>query len=281
MLEALARGRRPATFFLVGEQVERRPGARGARSPPPGMDRAARPSPPQPAAARPATLRRRPRPRHRDDRGRARAGAAPLPPAVRDLQPAGAGDRRAGGLQPLLWSRWGHDWRARRPPERIAAEVTADLARGRRVAAPRRRPLQRARLWRRTVAALPRILERIAAAGLRPVARLSQLTVSAVGVLSLGASGAPRAPTTRATPTAPMTLSRIVARWGMPRSTMSSGPGQGQRERHSRRSPARDHAPRPGGGRGARAAGSSAARIAMTQVIATSAALAGCRSRPT
>ena len=42
----------------------------------------------------------------------------------------------ARGLAPLLWSRWGHDWRAARPPDAIASEATEDLARRRRAAAP-------------------------------------------------------------------------------------------------------------------------------------------------
>ncbi len=55
----------------------------------------------------------------------------------------------ARGLRSLLWSRWGHDWRASWPPERIAAEVAEDLRDGRCPAAPRCRSLQRARLLAR------------------------------------------------------------------------------------------------------------------------------------
>ena len=34
------------------------------------------------------------------------------------------------GLQPLLWSRWGKDWRAFTTPERIAARATRELRAG-------------------------------------------------------------------------------------------------------------------------------------------------------
>jgi peptidoglycan/xylan/chitin deacetylase (PgdA/CDA1 family) len=37
---------------------------------------------------------------------------------------------RAAGLRPLLWSKWGKDWRKFTTPERIAARATAALAGG-------------------------------------------------------------------------------------------------------------------------------------------------------
>jgi peptidoglycan/xylan/chitin deacetylase (PgdA/CDA1 family) len=37
---------------------------------------------------------------------------------------------RAAGLQPLLWSRWGKDWRRLTTPARIAARATRDLSAG-------------------------------------------------------------------------------------------------------------------------------------------------------
>jgi peptidoglycan/xylan/chitin deacetylase (PgdA/CDA1 family) len=43
---------------------------------------------------------------------------------------AGLGAARAAGMQPLLWSRWGRDWRKFTTPERIAARATRDLGRG-------------------------------------------------------------------------------------------------------------------------------------------------------
>jgi peptidoglycan-N-acetylglucosamine deacetylase len=77
---------------------------------------------------------------------------------------------RARGLEPLLWSRWGHDWRASRPPEAIAAEVSAGVRGGDVLLLHDADHYSEPGCWRRTVAALPAVLERIAAAGLQPVA---------------------------------------------------------------------------------------------------------------
>ncbi len=82
---------------------------------------------------------------------------------------AGLHDVRARGWAPLLWSRWGHDWRRRRAPERIAAEVARDLAPGDVLLLHDADDYSAAGSWRRTLAALPRVLEAIAAAGLEPV----------------------------------------------------------------------------------------------------------------
>ena len=68
------------------------------------------------------------------------------------------------GFNPLLWSRWGRDWRAAATPEQIAQEVTRDL-----------RPHDVLLLhdadhyadpgsWRAMVAALPAVLEAVIAA---------------------------------------------------------------------------------------------------------------------
>jgi len=43
---------------------------------------------------------------------------------------AGLAAVRAAGLQPLLWSRWGKDWRKFTTPARIAARATRDLGPG-------------------------------------------------------------------------------------------------------------------------------------------------------
>jgi peptidoglycan/xylan/chitin deacetylase (PgdA/CDA1 family) len=43
---------------------------------------------------------------------------------------AGLDAARAQGLKPLLWSKWGKDWRKFTTPERIAARATGDIARG-------------------------------------------------------------------------------------------------------------------------------------------------------
>jgi peptidoglycan/xylan/chitin deacetylase (PgdA/CDA1 family) len=74
---------------------------------------------------------------------------------------------RARGWTPLLWSRWGHDWRARATPADVAAEVTRDLAPGDVLLLHDADDYSAAGSWRTTVAALPRVIDAIAAAGLR------------------------------------------------------------------------------------------------------------------
>jgi peptidoglycan-N-acetylglucosamine deacetylase len=74
------------------------------------------------------------------------------------------------GWTPLLWSRWGRDWAARATPESIAAKVTEDLAAGDVLLLHDADTYSASGSHQRTVAALPRVLERIADGGLRPVA---------------------------------------------------------------------------------------------------------------
>jgi peptidoglycan-N-acetylglucosamine deacetylase len=73
---------------------------------------------------------------------------------------------KARGLEPLLWSRWGHDWRAARPPEAIAAEATEDLRAGDVLLLHDADHYSQPGCWRGTVAALPAILDRIEGVGL-------------------------------------------------------------------------------------------------------------------
>jgi peptidoglycan/xylan/chitin deacetylase (PgdA/CDA1 family) len=44
--------------------------------------------------------------------------------------PAGLDAARAAGLDPLLWSRWGKDWRKFTTPARIASRATRTVAAG-------------------------------------------------------------------------------------------------------------------------------------------------------
>jgi peptidoglycan/xylan/chitin deacetylase (PgdA/CDA1 family) len=44
--------------------------------------------------------------------------------------PAGLSAVQRDGLRPLLWSKWGKDWRRLTTPERIAARATRDLRAG-------------------------------------------------------------------------------------------------------------------------------------------------------
>jgi peptidoglycan/xylan/chitin deacetylase (PgdA/CDA1 family) len=77
---------------------------------------------------------------------------------------------RARGLEPLLWSRWGHDWRAPRPPEAIASEVAGDLSGGDVLLLHDADYYSAIGSWQKTAAALPRVLDACGEAGLRVVA---------------------------------------------------------------------------------------------------------------
>ncbi len=68
---------------------------------------------------------------------------------------------RARGWSPLLWSRWGHDWRAGATAASIAAEATRDLATGDVILLHDGDDYSAPGSWRATVAALPRILDAV------------------------------------------------------------------------------------------------------------------------
>ena len=90
----------------------------------------------------------------------AHTGVAPVlhrPPYGIYSWPALAEVRRRGWA-PTLWSRWGHDWRARTTPARIAAEVTRDLRPGDVLLLHDGDDYSAPGSWRNTVAALPEIL---------------------------------------------------------------------------------------------------------------------------
>jgi peptidoglycan-N-acetylglucosamine deacetylase len=76
---------------------------------------------------------------------------------------------RAHGWRTLLWSHWGRDWRADATAESIAARVTADAGQGAVLLLHDADDYSAPDSWRRTVAALPRVLDTLAARGLRPV----------------------------------------------------------------------------------------------------------------
>lgn len=61
------------------------------------------------------------------------------------------------GLEPLLWSRWGKDWRKFTTPARIAARATRDLAAGDVILLHDADHYSSKGSWRRTLAALPEI----------------------------------------------------------------------------------------------------------------------------
>lgn len=61
--------------------------------------------------------------------------------------------------QPLLWSRWGRDWRKHITPEQIAALVTRELRGGDVLLLHDADDYSAPGSWRRTVLALPRVIE--------------------------------------------------------------------------------------------------------------------------
>lgn len=119
-----------ATFFLVGEQVERRP-ALAAEIAQRGHTVALhgyrhRPQPAMTAGAVDDDLARG------TDTIKTATGVDPRwhRPPYGLYSPAGLDEVRERGLKPLLWSRWGKDWRRLTTPQRIAARATARLRPG-------------------------------------------------------------------------------------------------------------------------------------------------------
>jgi peptidoglycan/xylan/chitin deacetylase (PgdA/CDA1 family) len=76
---------------------------------------------------------------------------------------------RRRGWVPLLWSRWGRDWARRATPASIATRVTRDLAPGDVVLLHDADTYSAPGSWRRTASALPRILDELDHRGLRPI----------------------------------------------------------------------------------------------------------------
>ena len=130
VLEVLAAAGARATFFLVGEQVERRPEL-AARIVMEGHAVALH------GYRHRLQLRLTPRALAEDTQHGAEVveqatGTAPTwhRPPYGIYSPAGLAATRAAGLAPLLWSRWGKDWRRLTTARRIAARVTDGLGPG-------------------------------------------------------------------------------------------------------------------------------------------------------
>jgi peptidoglycan-N-acetylglucosamine deacetylase len=170
VLEALAAAGARATFFLVGEQVRRRPGLASEIA----------------AAGHAVGIHGD---RHRNqlrlgpgaiatdlDRCRAAVEDATGVAATLHRPPYGIyswltlRDVRARGWTPVLWSRWGRDWTRRARPATIAAKVCDGVVAGDVLLLHDADTYSAPLSHRRTVAALPRVLDAVAAAGLRLVA---------------------------------------------------------------------------------------------------------------
>jgi peptidoglycan-N-acetylglucosamine deacetylase len=169
MLEILAAAGARAAFFLVGEQVERRPEL-AARIADAGHLVALH------GHRHRLQLRLRPA-EVADDVAR---GAAAIEDAtgtrVRWHRPpygiysvAGLAAAREGELVPLLWSRWGKDWRKFTTPGRIAARATRDLAAGDVILLHDADFYSARDSYRRTAEALPEIINELKRLGLDTV----------------------------------------------------------------------------------------------------------------
>jgi peptidoglycan/xylan/chitin deacetylase (PgdA/CDA1 family) len=166
VLGVLARAGARATFFLVGEQVERRPALAAEIV----------------AAGHAVALHGY---RHRlqlrisaanvDDDVRhglevvqdaARTAVRWHRPPYGVYSAAGLRAARAAGLHPLLWSRWGKDWRKFTTPARIAARAAKDVSSGDVILLHDADFYSARQSHRRTVEALPLILAELSAAGI-------------------------------------------------------------------------------------------------------------------
>jgi peptidoglycan/xylan/chitin deacetylase (PgdA/CDA1 family) len=170
VLELLAAAGAPATFFLVGEQIQRNPSlAREIASAghPIGVH----------CHRHRNLLRLTPR-QVRTDLDRATAaiedatGVAPAlyRPPYGVLNASALRLANARGWRTLLWSHWGRDWEQRATPESIAARVTQGAGEGSVLLLHDADDYSAPGSWRRTVAALPQVLSTLADRGLQPVA---------------------------------------------------------------------------------------------------------------
>jgi peptidoglycan/xylan/chitin deacetylase (PgdA/CDA1 family) len=171
VLRALAAQHARATFFLVGEQVQRHPSV-AAEIVVAGHVVAVH-------GYRHRNLLRIPPRAARADLDRAvgaiadATGAPPAPlhrPPYGIYSAAALREVRTRGWTPLLWSRWGRDWRRRATAGSVAADAARDLRSGDVILLHDADHYSAPGCWRATAEALPRILEAIDRAGLRPTA---------------------------------------------------------------------------------------------------------------
>jgi peptidoglycan/xylan/chitin deacetylase (PgdA/CDA1 family) len=170
VLEALERAGARATFFLVGEQVERHPELAAELA----------------AAGHGIAVHGY---RHRNqlrltpgmvrsdtERGLAvvaeATGTRPVlyRPAYGIFSAGGLQAARRVGLEPLLWSRWGRDWAASASAGSVARLVTRDMSAGDVLLLHDADHYSVPESWRATAGALPRVLDEIARRGLGTVA---------------------------------------------------------------------------------------------------------------
>lgn len=169
VLEILREADARATFFLAGEQVERRPALAAEIV----------------AAGHRVELHCH---RHRNllrltagqfaedaERGRAAIEEASGQPVTDHRPPYGiysAGALRAcrrRGWRPVLWSKWGRDWRGRATARSITRRATGSVADGDILLLHDADYYSAPGSWARTVAALPIILEELGSCGLKAI----------------------------------------------------------------------------------------------------------------
>jgi peptidoglycan-N-acetylglucosamine deacetylase len=161
VLELLREADLQATFFLVGEQVERWPQL-AAEIASAGHEVALH------CHRHRCLLRLTPR-QVRDDLLRAQAAIAEATgqfprryrPPYGIFNAAALALARAHGWEPFLWSRNGRDWQRRATADSIAAQVTRGLRGGDVILLHDADHYSAPGSWRQTVAALPRIVEAI------------------------------------------------------------------------------------------------------------------------
>jgi len=169
VLEILAREGVRATFFLVGEQIRRNP-ALPREILDAGHEIGLH------CDRHRNLLRLGPR-QVREDLARAEdaiaasTGRAPLlyRPPYGVLNGAALRLARSRGWRTLLWSQWGRDWERRATPASIAAKVTEGAGEGSVLLLHDADDYSAADSWRRTAAALPRVLEVMRERSLEPV----------------------------------------------------------------------------------------------------------------
>ena len=160
-LEILAREHVRATFFLVGEQVRRNPGV-AREIVQAGHEVGLH-------CDRHRNLLRLTPWQVREDISRAldtietvteRTPSLYRPP-YGALNASALKIARAHGWRTVLWSDWGRDWERRATPESIAARVSDDARAGAVLLLHDADDYSAPDSWRRTVAALPRVLENL------------------------------------------------------------------------------------------------------------------------
>jgi peptidoglycan/xylan/chitin deacetylase (PgdA/CDA1 family) len=169
VLEVLREAGAPATFFLAGEQVVRRPGlaaeivAAGHRV--------------ELHCHRHRNALRLSARQFHDDAERGRAAIEEASgQAIADHRPpygiysaAALRACRERGWRPVLWSKWGKDWRGRATGGSIARRATKEIGDGDVVLLHDADYYSAPGSWARTAAALPIILEELGSRGLKAV----------------------------------------------------------------------------------------------------------------